>query len=123
MMDSKVEIKIPQTLIEDTIRMEMIKSMPNTEAMVQKIVEVALTSKKDSYSSTPTYFQQAVNDMIIGEAKKIFQAWLEENRSKIADALVKYLNSNKQKRLTEFAEKIASNINSYGIHVSLDIKG
>ncbi len=117
-----VNIDIPQVLIEDIIRAEIARAMPNKEKLIEAVIQKAMNEKKDTYSSTPTHFQQAVNDMIRETAKEIFREWLLKHREDIKKALLKYLNENKQKRLTEIAEGMAKNINAYGINVSLSFK-
>ena len=121
---SEIKIDVPGQLIEDTIRAEMIRTMAsqNKEKLIEAVVAKAMSTKSDNYSSTPTHFQQAVNEMIRNEAKELFKEWIEENRKAIRDALLKYLNANKQKRLTELVEKLANNISAYGIHVNLVLK-
>ena len=123
-MGSEMKIEIPTKLIEDSIRSEMVRQIgqgPERDKFVESVVRQAMEGKKDSYSSTPTYFQSAVNEMIRDEALKVFKAWLDENREAISKALYTYLNGNKQARLKEFAENMANNINKYGISVNLDL--
>jgi len=123
-MGSEMKIEIPTKLIEDSIRSEMVRQIgqgPARDKFVESVVRQAMEGKKDSYSSTPTYFQSAVNDMIRDEALKVFKGWLDENREAISKALYTYLNGNKQARLKEFAENMANNINKYGISVNLDL--
>ncbi len=123
-MGSEMKIEIPTTLIEDTIRAEMVRQIggENKDRLIEAVVRTAMTQKEDNYSSTPTYFQQHVNEMIEGIAKEIFKEWIEQNRAAISKALLAFLNANKQKRLTEFAENLAKNINKFGIYVSLSFK-
>ena len=123
-MGSEMKIEIPTNLIEDTIRAEMVRqiSKDNKDKLIEAVVKAAMTQKKDSYNSTPTHFQEAVNEMIADTAKQIFSEWIESNRAAIAKALFTFLNSNKQKRLTDFAENIAKSINEYGISVKLVLK-
>lgn len=123
-MGSEMKIEIPTELISDSIRAQMVRQIgegPTRDKFVDAVIRNAMEGKKDSYSNTPTFFQAAVNEMIRDEALKIFKAWLEENRAAISKALFTYLNGNKQERLREFAENLASNISSYGITVNLDL--
>jgi hypothetical protein len=123
-MGSEMKIEIPKNLIEDTIRAEMVRQMcgENRTDLITSVVTHAMSARKDSYSSTPTFFQESVNGMIREEAMKVFREWIESNRKQISDALFKHLNENKQKRLREFAETLAGNIEVYGIHVNIDLK-
>lgn len=121
-MGSEVKIEIPTILIEDTIRAEIARQIPNKEKFIDSVINFAMSQKRDTYNSTPTYFQEAVNKMIRDEATRIFGEWLEQNRDNIKKALIKYLNDNKQKALTGLAEQLANNISTYGISVSLHMR-
>jgi len=123
-MGSEMKIEIPTNLIEDTIRAELVRQIggENKDKLIEAVVKTAMTQKKDNYSSSPTYFQKEVNEMIRDVALEIFRDWLKTNREAIGKALFAHLNADKQKRLKEFAEKLATNISAYGIRVSLDLK-
>ena len=123
-MASEMKIEIPTNLITDTIRAEMVRQMAseNKTKLIEAVVAHAMTARKDSYSSTPTFFQETVNGMIREEAQKVFKEWIDANRKQISDALFKHLNENKQARLKEFAENLAKNIEMYGIQVNLDLR-
>lgn len=121
-MSSEMKIEIPTQLIEDTIRAELIRQIgdENKEELIRSIVKQAMEQKKDYYHQSPTYFQEAVNDMIREEALEIFRLWLEKNRADIALAMRKYMTDNNQEMLTKFCESIAGNIRKYGIDVKLN---
>jgi hypothetical protein len=121
---SKMEIDIPQKMIEDTIRAELIRNISeqSKDKLITAVVEKALTERKDNYRGTPTFFEQAVTEMIRETAKGIFREWIESNREDISKAIYAHLNGTKQKRLKEFAEKLANNISSYGISVNIDLR-
>lgn len=121
---NEMKISIPDQLIEDTIRMELIRNIDEKtkENLIESVVKHAMTQKKDNYSSSKTYFQEAVNEMIENEAKKIFKEWIESNRRDIAVAMKSYLNDNKQAALTKFCENLADNIMTYGINVRLNLE-
>jgi hypothetical protein len=116
----ELKINIPEQLIEDTIRAEMVRQIggENKEKLIESVVMHAMAQKKDSYSRE-TYFQETVNEMIRDTATEIFREWLEQNRKEISKALFKFLNDNKQERLTKFCESIAGNIRKYGVDVKL----
>lgn len=120
-MASEVKIEIPTILIQDTIRAEMMRSLGNTDQLVNAVIKHAMEQTRDNYSKT-TFFQDAVNTMIRKQATEIFQEWLELNRENIKKALLKYLTEHKNKMLTELAEQLASNITTYGISVSLSLR-
>jgi len=127
-MGSEMRIEIPNQLIEDTIRAEMVRSMSangTTEKWIQAIVREAMEKKKDNYSYSKTLFQEAVSKMIVDEATNIFREWLDENRKQVGIALRKYLTDNKQAALTKMCESLAENINTYGVRITakfLDIQ-
>ncbi len=117
-----VSTQIPHKLIEDVVRAQIVESLKGDGvAMIDAVVREAMNRKKDTYSSTPTYFQEEVEKMIREEAREIFKEWLDSNRDNIKSALFKHLNSNKQKRLLEFCEKLAGNITTYGIDVRINL--
>ncbi len=120
---SEVKIDIPAQLIENTIMAELVKNVSgeNKDRLMKAVVEKAMTGKKDNYSSTRTFFQESVEDMIRDEAKKIFREWIDQNRKTLADALMAYLNEKKQVRLKEFCENMVNSINRYGINVSINL--
>jgi len=121
---SEMKIEIPQQLIEDTIRAEIVRAIPieKRDELIKAVIRVAMTQKKDDYSRTPTFFQDEVNKMIRETAIRIFEEWLEKNKKKVKDALLDYLNDEPQKRLTDFCEKLANNICEYGIRVELKLE-
>lgn len=122
-MGSEMRIEIPKNLIEDTIRAELVRQLSekDKERWLEEIVRHAMSQKSDQYRNE-TYFQEAINKMIRDEATNIFKEWIDENRANIKAALLKYLNANKQKQLTEFAEKLSKNIMRYGIGVQLNLR-
>lgn len=124
-MGSEMKIEIPTQLIEDVIRSEMIRQIPekDRDKLIKSVVEHAMSAKKDSYSDTPTFFQQAVNNMIVEEATKIFREWLDNNREVLTKALFTYLNAEKQKRMAQFCKNLIDNINKYQISVNLVLDG
>ncbi len=122
-MGSEMRIEIPSQLIEDTIRVEMIRAISKngeSEKWIQAIVKEAMDRKKDSYSSK-TYFQDAVSKMIIEEAQSIFSEWLSENKDAIGKALKKYLTENKHAALTQICETLATNIQTYGVGIRANL--
>lgn len=127
-MDSKVEMHIPQQMIEDLMRAEIVRAIPNKEAMADSIVRQALTEKApDRYGSTsrdsPSKFGVAVTKMIREEAQGIFKEWIEENRPLIRAAMVRDLTKNKQKHLKTFVDQLVSGIATYSMDVRLKIDG
>uniref|UniRef100_A0A6M3LYY9 Uncharacterized protein n=1 Tax=viral metagenome TaxID=1070528 RepID=A0A6M3LYY9_9ZZZZ len=118
---SEVRIEIPQGLITDTIRAEIVRQIGSSTEMVEAVIKNAMEATTDRYSKE-TVFQKAVQDMIIKEARGIFEEWLETHRAAIRDAFLKYLNTNKQKRLAEFAEHLAAGIGAYAVNVRIDLR-
>jgi hypothetical protein len=121
-MMSEMKIELPKQLIEDTIRAEMVRQIPadKRDKLIESVIRSALSQEVDRYSNR-TVFQDEVSKMIREEAIAIFRAWLDENKTKIKDALFKYLNAAPQERLTEFCEKLVDNIESYGIKIELNL--
>lgn len=119
---NEMKIAIPDQLIEDTIRAELVRNITDEkrDVLLNSVVSSALTKKRDNYGET-TVFQDAVTKMIEKEVKSIFQEWINENRENISKALKSYLMANKQKVLTDFCEKLSKNIMSYGVSVDLNL--
>jgi hypothetical protein len=121
---SAVQIHIPQQLISDTIRAEIVRQIPNKEAFASAVIRAALEEKvKDGYgynrNDGPTVFQKAISEMINAEAKSIFTEWLEKNRQAIRDALTKELTRSQAARVKEIAEKIADGMMHWRASVSI----
>jgi len=121
MGQSEVKIHIPQELIADTVRTEIVRQIGSNTEMVEAVIKTAMGAPSGQYSRK-TVFQKAVEDMIVGEATKVFHDWLKENRDGIKLALVKYLNSSKQKRLTMLAENLSDSIAASAVSVHLDLR-
>lgn len=121
-MDSKLEIKVPSEMIENVVKAEIIKQIPNKEELMTQVLVKMLNEKTGHYSNDPTYFQKAVQEMIIQETKNILAEWIEENRKGIRENLMKYLNQNKQKALKDFCESLAKHLNRYRVDVTFDLK-
>lgn len=125
MSDAKLEMKIPEQFIADTIRAEIIRQMPNKEEFAAKIVTQAMSEKaRDSYgyaNRDQTVFQKAVADMINEEAKRIFGEWLEQHRTMIRDAMVKELTRSKAALVKKIAEQMANGLTRYHATVSLNV--
>lgn len=124
-----IGINIPHSMIEDTIRAEMISAMPNPEIWVAQIVKRALeTPGKDRYggvSRDETMFQQACKEMILSEAKECFAEWLRQHRDSIRKALELEMTRTKGKRIKDLAKRMADGvctgyISSVNVHIEDD---
>ncbi len=122
MNGGEVKIQIPQELINTVVRAEMVERLGDKQALIEAVVTSAMSAKDDRNYGRETYFEVEVRKLIVETAKDVFKEWIDSNREQIRDALLKYLNANKQKRLTEFAENLANQINVYGISVNLNLK-
>ena len=100
-------IQIPEKMITDVIRAEVIKAVPEPQKWVEAIVDRALKEKKNTYDSA-TIFEKTISEMIRKECGAVFAEWLEEHRLKIRDSLVTALSKGKAKRIKEIAEHIAT---------------
>jgi uncharacterized FlaG/YvyC family protein len=123
---SQVQIHIPEQLISDTIRAEIVRQIPNKEAFAASVIKAALTEKaKDGYGYSndrgPTIFQKAISDMINAEAKAVFGEWLEQNRTAIREALVKEMTRTQAARVKAIAEKIASGMAQWNVGVNFSL--
>jgi hypothetical protein len=121
---SAVQIHIPQQLIDDTIRAEIVRQIPNKAAFAEAVIQAALREKvKDGYGYSrdngPTVFQKAITDMINAEAKAVFAEWIEQNRKSIRDALVKELTRSQAAKVKEIAEKIGEGMMRWNASVTL----
>jgi hypothetical protein len=123
---SAVQIHIPQQLISDTIRAEIVRQIPNKEGFAQAVIRAAMEEKApNAYggyrSEGPTVFQKAISEMINAEAKQVFGEWIEQNRKAIRDALIKELTRSQAARVKEIAEKITGGMMAW--HATVAIKG
>ncbi len=89
-MEARVEIQ--KDYIDKVIGAEIAKALGNSEIIIQKVVEAAMNQKRDSYS-TDTYFMLEVKEAIRQAAKESFQEWLVLNKTRVKDALKKYLST------------------------------
>ncbi len=118
MSDSAVQIKIPEELISDLVRAEIVKAVGNKEAFVNAVVMRALGAKSDSYpykSLIETEFTKMVQE----EAKKVFGEWIEENRGLLKKYFLQALNQEKGARLQKMAEDLIAGIGRFNVQVSL----
>lgn len=122
MSDSKVEINIPKTLIEDTIRAEIIRQLPNKEAFAAKVIEEMMRTPVDHYNRENTVFREAIRKMIVETAQLIFKEWLAANEAAIRKALHAQLTRDKTKILAKIAEDIASGMLGLYPSITLNLK-
>lgn len=120
-MATEVKIDIPTSLIEDTIRMEMVRQMPNKEAIMAEVIRKAMTAKKDGYSNSKTVFQETFETKIMDTVREIVGEWMELHRGELKDHLVKYLTQGKKEFMNKFADALINGITKYEIHVNIDL--
>jgi hypothetical protein len=120
-MASEVKIEIPSSLIEDTIRMEMIRQMPNKEGIMAEVIKKAMQAKKDNYSNSKTIFQETFESKIMSTVNEIIGEWMEVHREEVKDHIVKYLTKGKNEFLNQFAEALMNGVTKYSIGVHIDL--
>lgn len=120
MSDAKLELKIPEMLITDTIRAEIVWQIPNKDAFAEAVIKNAMQQTAGPYTREAV-FQAAVSKMINDEATKVFGEWLEANRAGIRAALVKELTRSQAARVKKIAEDIASQLSTFRVSVNLDL--
>ncbi len=103
-------IQIPQGMIEDTIRMQMIASIADPMKWVESIVRQACEEKVDSYGTKQTKFGKAIGDAIRLECEAVFKEWILQHKADIRDALMKELTRSHAKRIKEIAERLADGV-------------
>jgi hypothetical protein len=114
--DSKVEIKIPEQLIDDLVRAEMVSHLSNAPQIVEKVVKAAMEAKTNSYDRE-TVFHKMVSKMIREEACDVFKAWVDENRPLIKEAMLRHLNNNRQRRLRQLVEAMAKGMSNFRLNM------
>ena len=117
-------IQIPEGMIEDVIRAQMVAAVPNPEKWVEAIVRKALEEKTDRYNTHgATKFHAAISEAIRGECEKVFQEWLVEHRQLIREAMIAQLTKGSAKRIKAIASKLADGLTGvrvYNIGLKLD---
>lgn len=96
-MSDDLNIRIPKGAVEGVVNAHIQAAVAkalgaNPQALIDRVVHVAMHAKKDSYSRE-TLFEAAVARMIRQVAEEEFKVWLEENKVKIREALRKKLST------------------------------
>ncbi len=121
-MAAEIKIDIPQNLIEDTIRAEMIRQMPNKEAIMSEVIRKAMQTKREHYSSSKTVFQEEFEKQIMETVRTIIGGWIELHKKELSDHLVKYLTKGKNEFLNKFAEALINGVTKYSIGININLK-
>ncbi len=121
-MAAEIKIDIPQNLIEDTIRAEMIRQMPNKEAIMSEVIRKAMQAKRENYSYSKTIFQDEFEKQIMETVKTIIGGWIELHKKELSDHLIKYLTKGKNEFLTKFAEALINGVTKYSIGININLK-
>ncbi len=121
---SQIGISIPQQLIEDIVRAEMVRSLGNQEALIEGIVKAAMSAKDpNSYSSRDqTLFMLQAQKMIREVATAALAEWIEQNREKIKAALLRHLQSRDGAPVKKLVDSFCENLGRYSIGVSFNWK-
>lgn len=115
-------IQIPEKMILDTIRAEMVKAMPDPEKWVRIIINKAVTEENHSSYGRQTKMEAAIADCIREEVKAIFAEWIKQHREEIRTALLAELTRSKARTLKAIAEKLAEGLATvYVKNISLDV--
>lgn len=118
MTDSNVQIKIPEQLISDMVRAEIVKNLGDTGEMVQAVIQQALREKEQGYNRE-TKFGDACNTIIRAECLAIFREWIEEQKPSIRKALLQRLTVAKSKNIKDLVDGIIKGLTPYNCSVSL----
>ncbi len=121
-MAAEIKIDIPQNLIEDTIRAEMIRQMPNKEEIMSEVIRKAMQAKRDNYSYSKTVFQEEFEKQIMETVKTIIGGWMELHKKELSDHLIKYLTKGKNEFLNKFAEALINGVTKYSIGIDINLK-
>ena len=114
MGNSSVEIQIPDQLINDIVRAELVRALGDREQLLAAVVRSALAAKAKSYSSK-TLFEEKVDEMIRHAATEAFAEWIGSNKSAIRDALHAELDRSKGKRIKEIVDSLISELSRWDI--------
>ena len=115
---SQVQIHIPQQLIDDMVRAEIVRALGNHEAFCKAMVQRALDARKNTYDKT-TILEDTFGEMVREEAKKIFREWVEEHRELLKKHFVQALTDKKNERLRQMADSLLGSIHDFSLNVSL----
>jgi len=85
---TKVCVSVSDEKIEKLIHMAVMEKLSkNSDAMISKVVEIALKAKKDNYSNT-TLFEAHTHAMIREVAEEAFGEWLKKKRALVKKAMI-----------------------------------
>lgn len=109
-------------IVQEHIRLAVANALgKDPSALINAIVKSALEQKKDSYSRE-TVLQSAINEMIRAEALNVFKEWLNENRSKLQEALKSRLRTD-QTVLDQLCTRLLSATNdAFSIAATVHLK-
>ena len=100
LVSMNVDANVVQKIVENKISAEVTKSLGGIDAIVERMVSIALNQKCNSdgrigdYNSDNKYtFMEAMTGKLVKEcAEKALREWLEENREKVIAAIKKELS-------------------------------
>jgi hypothetical protein len=134
MSDSAVQIKIPEELVTNMVRAEMVKQLGGLEEVAKQVVIAAMDEPATDRYGSETYkwvdgkrfrvtrFETRVNEMLQKEAEAVFQAWIDTHREALNKALMGYLTKNKNKVLKSLCESMVNGLTSFRVHATLSLK-
>ncbi len=112
MTDSRVEIKVPEDLIKTLVATEIANAISKdggAERFVELVVQQAVIQKKNNYDSR-SILDDAFHEMVRKEAVNVMQAWIEQNRSMLHDAMIRFLNDKKRQYIGLIAERLVAGL-------------
>lgn len=117
---AEIGITVPQQMIEDLVRAAIVRELGGQQALIEGIVTQALQAKKDSYSHSPTIFQDQVAKMIRGVAEEAVKDWIEQQRDRIKAAFVKHLQSKDGLAVKKMVDGLVDGVSRYNIGVKFE---
>ena len=120
-----VELSVPDSLIENCVRGEIVKALSEHPGLTEKVIQAVLFAPgKDRYGNVDrdsTALRQVFEKMVTTTATEIFGEWVEENRGAIREALLTHLGKNKQRALKEVAAGIVEGMSHYSVRVNFTL--
>ena len=117
----EAQVKIPDVILSDIVKAQVIESLSKTEGIIEKTVSALLNAKADTYSRQ-TLLQQMAEQMIREVAKDIYAEWLNEKKGEIKKAVVSNLK-NESTLVDTIAEKLVKGLGaSFYVDVRMNVE-
>ena len=121
-------IQVPDQLIQDMVRGQMVKELSDKPNFVAAIVAGVLNAKPtmyDSYSDRDkTLFTLMFEKMVKSIAQEVFGSWLEEHKDAIKKAICTHLTKHRGRAIQDIANQIVCGMSQYSasVHFALSDK-